>query len=166
MFFYQNRWCLISCYALVLLESRSLLCVKPSCPQTQYETSLFSQDRQTDPGNGPSLGCCLVNTRSPVCLCQERSSDAPTSSITTPQPPSPGTSPTTSPRPSARTSGTPCVSTPEFLSLAVTFGEQGGWLPISSSFWHLLLRPVDSLGTRRQLLQVPVSGGHSRLCWS
>lgn len=67
-----------------------------------------------------------------LSLFQEKLSGARTSNTTTPQPPSPGTSPSTSRKPSARMSGTLCVSTPESLSLAVTFGGHGCWMPISS----------------------------------
>lgn len=78
-----------------------------------------------DPRNCPRHGCCLINVSFPVSLCQEKLSDARTSNTTTPQPPFPGTSLSTSRRPSVRMSGTPFVSTPEFLSLAVTFGGHG-----------------------------------------
>lgn len=87
----------------------------------------------------------LIDIWLPVSLCQEKLSDARTSNTTTPQPPSPGTSLSTSRRPSVKMSGMPCVSTSEFLSLAVTCGGHGGLDALHSlvrtdgcvSFWGL-----------------------------
>lgn len=86
-----------------------------------------------------------------LSLFQEKLSGARTSNTTTPQPPSPGTSPSTSRRPSARMSGTLCVSTPESLSLAVTFGGHGRWMPTSS---------LDRWTSIRDLWTVSEHGGN------
>lgn len=126
MFFYLKRRCLISVLLPALLKSKVLPYINCRCHQARYKTSPFSQDRKMDRRDCPTRGCCLINIWFPVPLCQEKSNDARTSNTTTPPPPSPGTSLSTSQRPYVRMSGMPCVSTPDFLSLALTCGRHGG----------------------------------------
>ena len=144
-------------YSLVLLELRLLPCiykmsVSPG-PPNMKQVSLPRIEKQILEIAPDMVAASL--TFGLLSLFQEKLSGARTSNTTTPQPPSPGTSPSTSRRPSARMSGMLFVSTPESLSLAVTFGGHGGWMPISSSVW------TDRWTSIRDLWTVSEHGGSS-----